>query len=411
MFRITALDHSDMRDRNLAVIMNALHQHAPISRSALAQHTGLNKATVTSLIRELSDAGLIRELDVILPKCVGRPSVGLGLDPEAGCIISLEIGVDFITAIVTDFTAEILWRHHESMPAPPQEASTLARAMQIIKEACGQAATCPGEVFGVACGVPGLVDLETGVLLNAPNMGWADVPLKTMISDVVDLPVFVDNEANMAALGETHFGVAQGVEQVLYVSSGVGLGGGIVLFGEVLSGAAGFAGEIGHMTMDPKGLPCNCGNRGCWEVYATQRAVCRSVQEAIAGGGTSLLVEATKGELDGLTIELVLEASDMGDEVARVALESAGRWLGIGIASLINALNPQRVVLGGSLSLAGDLLVPIINETVQERAWRWSHEACKVVLAKYGADACVMGGVASVHRYILQHVPRRTASR
>jgi glucokinase-like ROK family protein len=408
VFGITALDHSDMRERNLGVILNALHQHAPISRSGLAKRTGLNKATVTSLIRELSDAQLVRELDVIPPKCVGRPSIGLGLNPEAGCIISLEIAVDYISAIVTDFTADILWRHHETITAPLEEAPTLARAMQIISEACSQAAAAPGQVFGIACGVPGLVDLRTGTVLVAPNLGWANVPLKRMICNVVDVSVFVDNEANMAALGETYFGVAQGVEQVLYVSSGVGLGGGIVHYGNVLSGVAGFAGEIGHITMDPEGLPCKCGNRGCWETYATQQAVCRSVREAIEGGRESSLMEATGGDTERLTIALVLEASENGDGVARAALESAGRWLGIGIASLINILNPQRVVLGGTLSLAGDLLVPVINEVVKKRAWKWSQEVCDVVVAEYGADACLMGGIAAVHRHILQHVPRRT---
>ena len=346
----------------------------------------------------------------IPPTYVGRPSIGLGLNPEAGSIISIEIGVDFLSAVVTDLTAQIHWRHHEGLPATSGEAATLERTMQIIVEACSHAAGLPGQLFGIACGVPGLVDRGTGMLLVAPNMGWADVPLKEMIASRVDVPIFVDNEANMAALGETYFGAAQGLEEVLYVSSGVGLGGGIVVLGKVLWGAAGFAGEIGHMTMEPDGLPCRCGNRGCWEVYATQGAVFRNIREAILAGRKSSLFEATGGDLDGLTVPLVIKAANQGDEVARAAMERAGRWLGIGIANLVNALNPQRVVLGGILSLAADRLVPIICDEVKQRTWRWSREVCDVVVAKHGADACVMGGIAAVHRHMLQHLPRQTAS-
>jgi glucokinase-like ROK family protein len=397
-----------MRERNLAVILDALRKLAPISRSGLAKTTGLNKATVTSLTRELFDAGFIRELETIPSESVGRPARGIGLDPSAGTILSVEIAVDYISAIVTDFGAEILWRHNEPITAPPDQRQTLGRTLEILDEAHSTALQYPGRVFGIACSVPGLVEQDTGTLLYAPNMKWVDVPLRETIGRHFGYPVFVTNEAQMAALGETYFGAAQNVDHVLYVSSGVGLGGGIVVNGEIHLGATGFAGEIGHMTMVPDGYPCNCGNRGCWETLVSQWAVYRTIRAKANSGQPTLLVDATEGDLDRLTIALVVEALEAGDEVARSALADAGRWLGIGIANLVNVLNPQRVVFGGVLSQGHQLLIPIIQDVVAERAWRWSREGAEIVVAEYGVDASVMGGVAAVYRNVINHQSRWT---
>jgi glucokinase len=220
--------------------------------------------------------------------------------------------------------------------------------------------------------------------------------------------VYVDNEANMAALGESYFGAARNAEYVLYVSAGVGLGGGIVLSRRILTGAAGFAGEFGHMTMDPNGPRCNCGNNGCWETFASQWAVFRRIREAVAAGQPSALVEVTQNDLDRLNFSMVAEAASAGDAVACAALDETGRYLGIGLANLINALNPQRVVFGGILSLAHERLLPVINEVICQRALRWSRETTEVVIATHGGDACAMGGIAAVYHQVLSK-PRAVA--
>lgn len=214
----------------------------------------------------------------------------------------------------------------------------------------------------------------------------------------------------MAALGESYFGVARGSKSLLYVSAGVGLGGGIVLDGRILPGAAGFAGEVGHMTMAANGLPCNCGNHGCWETLVSQRAVFRRVREAIAAGQRSSLEAATQGDLDALTVPLVAQAAAHGDRVAAQALEETATHLGIGLANLINVLNPERVVFGGNLSLAGATLMPVINRIIHERALRWSSDAVDVRVAAHGSDACVMGAVATVYHQVLNQSSARAAS-
>jgi predicted NBD/HSP70 family sugar kinase len=205
----------------------------------------------------------------------------------------------------------------------------------------------------------------------------------------------------MAALGENYFGAAQSIDEMLYISAGVGLGGGIVHGGRIYSGIAGFGGEFGHMTMDPKGELCNCGNRGCWETQVSQRALFRYVRDAIERGKASMLTGMTKGELTRLTVPIVVAAAQSGDPLSREALDRIGRHLGIGIASLVNVLNPQLVVFGGILSLAGEYLLPVVEREMKQRALRWNRSATRVVLARHGFDACVMGGVARVYQAIL----------
>jgi glucokinase-like ROK family protein len=396
------VDHTTMREMNLALILNVLRLHAPISRAGLASMTSLNKATVSSLVKELLTRGLVHELGVdTTSNDIGRPAINLELNPEAGYIVGAEIGVDFILVIVTNFAAEILARRYESTLRLDTQEAILSRMIKLLKDSHQEVNRHDRPIFGIGLGVPGLVDVSTGTLLFAPNLGWSDVSLRELLEREFNVPVFVDNEANMAALGETYFGAGQDRDYVLYINIGVGLGGGIVLNGQLLLGAAGFAGEVGHMTMDPNGHPCNCGNRGCWETLVSQRAIFRYIEDAILSGQPSSLAKATGGNFDKLTVSMIVEAAKQGDSVALQALQKTGYWLGIGLANLINALNPDRVVVGGTLSLGHEFLLPIVNEIVAERALRWSRETTEIVIAAHGADACVMGGIATVYRKIL----------
>ncbi len=389
-----------MREMNLSVIMNHLREHAPTSRAALAEMTGLNKTTVSSLVSELIEHQFVREVGLNLTG-PGRPAVLLELNPAAGCIVSGEIGVDFISVICANFAVEVIWRHKESTGRDMGQPAVMDRTLVLLRQAIDAGRTTGSPLLGLAVGVPGLVDQVSGDLLFAPNMGWRDVPLMTILHESFDAPVFVDNEANMAALGEYYFGAAQSYDEVLYISAGVGLGGGIVRGGQLCSGVTGFAGEFGHMTMDPEGERCNCGNRGCWETQVSQSAVFRHIRRATNQGRASVLSEMTGGDLDRLAVPMVVDAARAGDAVALETLEGVGHHLGIGIASLVNALNPDLVVFGGILSLAGEFLLPVVHEELQRRALHWNRSATQVVLARHGFDACVIGGVATVYQAIL----------
>ena len=394
---LRAGDQALVREINLSLILRHLHAQPQLSRAQLAEITGLNKSTVSSLVQELLRLGFVHETG-FSSSGVGRPSMMLQLNPEAGTIVSGEIGVDFITVIVTNFNADVLWHHHEETSGPDGQSATITRVLDLLRQAVTasqEAHTGDSRLLGMAVGVPGLIDQETGLLLLAPNLRWRDVRLRATLEKAFpDVPVFVENEANMAALGEHLFGVAQGYDEVLFISAGVGLGGAIVREGRLHKGKTGFAGEFGHMTMDPNGLPCNCGNRGCWETLVSQSAVFRTIRQAVAAGQTTNLG-------DQLSIPAVADAARTGDAVALAALESAGRHLGIGAASLVNALNPDLLVFGGILSNAGDILLPHIEKELAQRALPWTQQAVDVRLAQHGSDATVMGGVAMVVQTIL----------
>jgi glucokinase-like ROK family protein len=403
-------DQALVRQMNLSVIMHHLRENGPVSRATLAEMSGLNKTTVSSLVQELIDQRFIEEFG-LNSAGAGRPAILLRLNPSAGTILAAEVDVDVLTVIRTDFAAEITWRHREAIGREMGQQAILDRLLALLSDAAASARTAGGPLLGIAVGVPGLVDQETGTVLFAPNLGWVEVPLRSLLWEQFGCPAYVDNESNLAALGEHYFGVAQGHENVLFLSLGVGLGGGIIQEGKLYRGASGFSGEFGHMTFDPEGLRCNCGNRGCWETQVSTAAVFRNLRKTRARGRgdesphyeRGLGDESPSGEPGDelLTLPMVLAAARAGDPASVQALQEVGRHLGVGVASLVNALNPDLVVLGGRLSAAGEFLLPAANAELQRRALRWNAEATQVVLARHGADACVMGGVAAVTQAVL----------
>ncbi|KAA3664501.1 MAG: ROK family transcriptional regulator [Chloroflexi bacterium] len=407
MGRKNSVDHSDMRDMNLALILNTLYKDAPLSRALLAARTGLNKATVSSIVKDLLALSLVRELGIDVSSTdVGRPAINLEPNSHAGYMIGIEIGVDFISLIVVNFAIEVVSRRYESTAKLYNQQAVLDRALFLLDESCEQVRKMKRPLFGIGIGVPGLVDVTTGKLLFAPNMGWQDVPLKEMVKAKFNVPVFLANEANLAALGESQFGAGVDSNFMVYLNSDVGLGGGIVLNGNLLHGASGFAGEVGHMTVERDGRPCNCGNRGCWETVAGRQALYRRIEEAISGGQTSWITAQIDGDFKRLSIPMIVEAAKQDDPVAVAALHETGEWLGIGIASLLNVINPQRVILGGSLSAAEAFVLPVVRETINRRALRWVREKVDIVTAKHGEDAAVMGCIAILFQNVIEN-PRK----
>lgn len=395
-------DSALVRQINLSVIMNNLRKKAPISRAGLAQATGLNKTTVSSLVQELLQRQFVREIGPTTAR-KGHPAIMLDLNPAAGFIVGCEINVDFILVICTDFAPQIIWRHEEHTDPGMGQEAILDRARALISAAIEKGYQKYATLLGIGVGVAALIDQSSGTMLYAPNLGWKDAfPIRTILqSSFPQAPLIVDNEANIAALGEHYFGAAQGHDEVLYISAGVGLGGGIVHDGRVFSGVAGVSAEFGHMTMKPEGELCSCGNFGCWETQVSQRALFRHIQKSFDQGQKGMLFELTNSGIDQLTVHMIVEAARAGDAVALGALEKMARDLGIGIASLVNTLNPELVVFGGVLSLAGEFLMPAVTRELEGRALRWNREATEVVLAKHGIDSAVMGGVAAVYETIL----------
>ena len=251
-------------------------------------------------------------------------------------------------------------------------------------------------------GVPGLVDVSSGLLRLAPNLHWVDVPVRDVLAGYFDCPIYVENEANAAALGEYYFGAVRNVKNFIYLSAGIGLGSGIVIGGKLFRGMFGYAGEAGHMTMDVNGELCGCGKHGCWETFVGPRAVEQRVQRSLSSGAKSVLNDMVKGEIQNIVIDDVIQAAQAGDQIAMDALGQVAFYLGIGIANLVNLFNVEVMVLGGALNKASSLILKDVERVVFENTLAPGREHLKIIPSAHGSDACIMGAIALVLDDILR---------
>lgn len=253
------------------------------------------------------------------------------------------------------------------------------------------------DVIGIGLGSPGPLDRRTGVVLETINLGWSNFPLRDRIADTLDLEAALDNDANAATLGEWWQGAARGFDHVLGVTIGTGIGGGIVLDGEVYHGVSDVAAEFGHMTIDSAGRKCGCGNYGCLEAYASGPAIAARAAEGIEAGAPSMMVDMVHGDLKLITAEKVSEAIIAGDRYANEVMLETAKFLGVGLANLINILNPGIVVLSGGVARAGDHLLAPLRQEIGRRAFANASESCRICIGELGDMAGVIGAAATFH--------------
>jgi glucokinase len=247
----------------------------------------------------------------------------------------------------------------------------------------------------VGIGSPGPLDRRRGVVIITPNLGWRDFPLRDRISDRVGLPATLDNDANCATLGEWWCGAARGARNVVGLTIGTGIGGGLILNGMLYHGASDVAGEVGHATIDSNGRRCKCGNYGCLEAYASGPAIADRAREALAIYGASRLRDLVGGDLDLITAATVYAAAEQGDAVARDVVRDTARFLGTGIANLVNIFNPDMVVIAGGVTQAGEALFEPLRGEVRNRAFAPAVDACRIVPGTLSGTAGVVGAVAT----------------
>jgi len=390
-----------VRKMNRAVILQVFRTHPTLSRARLATETGLNPSTVSDIISELIQENLIRETDLI-QSATGRPGRLLELNPGGGCAVGIEINVDYIEFLVTDFAANVLWRKKLASTPDVGQEEIILQVSKLAKKASVFIQKSKSRLLGVGVGVPGLVDVSSGLLRYAPNLHWVNVPIRDVLARFFNCPIYVENEANAAALGEYYFGAARNVKDFIYLSAGIGLGSGIVIGGKLFRGMFGYAGEAGHMTLDVNGDICGCGKRGCWETFVGPRAVEQRVQRSLAAGAKSVLTDMAKGDLKNIVFDDVLQAARTGDQIAIDALDVVAFYLGIGIANLVNLFNVEVIVLGGALSKASPFILKEVERVVSENTLPPGKEHLRIILSAHGADACVMGAIALVLDDILR---------
>jgi len=368
-----------VRRANLSAIVRELHARGPLSRSELVARTGLTRSAIRGLIGELTASGLAGEEPAIPLGIPGRPSPLVRPEPERAVVLALEIAVDSLAAALVGLGGSILTttrvdrpRDHRTLDAVVDDLVGLADRVLVPtrrREA----------VIGVGVGVAGVVRRTDGLVRMAPNLGWIDIPLGERLAAALGLavPLEVTNEADLGALAELRRGAARGVDHVIYLSGEVGVGGGIIVDGRPLTSVAGYGGEIGHIPINPAGARCACGSIGCWETEVGATALLRRAGRSTDGG---------RGAVDA-----VLHAASAGDPLALAALEETGRWVGVGLAGLVNVFNPRLVVFGGLFEHLYPYIEQPVRAVLDERALRAPAELVDLVPSALGDDAPLLG--------------------
>jgi len=396
-------DQEKVRKVNRSLVLNTLRLHAPASRAEVANITGLTRGTVSNIVNVLIEDGLVHE-DKLQDSKIGRPSVALGLSPEGGAVVGVEIGVDFISVLLTNFVAKPLWEVRSQTNPSQSQTDIINQAEKYIDQALSIAKEQGLRPLGIGVGVPGLVNILQGNLIVAPNLHWRNVPLRLIWNQRFHLPIYIDNEANLSALGEYYFGIARNVDNFIYLTSDIGLGGGIMIDGRLFRGGHGYGGEIGHMQRNPQGELCGCGRRGCWETQVGPRAVLSRVKKEFETHHDQSLLDACSGNLENLTFDIVVKFALSGDLICLQAIEEVAVNLGVGIADLVNIFNPDLIVIGGAFIQGKEILHSIIEKTIFTNALQPDLENLRIVFSERNTEACVFGAVAVVLDDILREM-------
>jgi glucokinase len=308
-------------------------------------------------------------------------------------VVGIDIGgTNVVAGAVAEDGSELLGLVSEPTFAEQGADAVLERILKLARSSI--AAVRGKTVAGVGIGAPGPLDTARGVVLLTPNLGWTNFPLRDRVTNGLNLPATLDNDANCAIFGEWWRGAARGAEHVVGLTIGTGIGGGIVLGGEIYHGASDIAGEIGHMTIDSTGRRCKCGNYGCLEAYASGPAIAARAVEGIEAGAETTLPEYVKGDLRQITAQVVYEAAHDGDDYALEVVKDTARFLGAGVANIINIFNPQLVVICGGVTLAGDRLFVPLRAEVKRRAFKPAVDVCRIVPGELAGTAGVYGAAA-----------------
>jgi glucokinase len=314
-------------------------------------------------------------------------------NPNAPYVIGVDLGGTNLRAALADREGRILQDARRLSMADRPSQVTLDNMIDAIREVIEEQQTTSPQVVGIGIGLPGIMDSAAGVVHWSPNFPhWESVAVSSVISQAVSLPAYILNDARCAALGELRFGAGRGVQNMVMITVGTGIGGAIVVDGKLLLGPTGSIGEVGHHTIDVNGPRCGCGNFGCWEQFCGRDAVVERALRLLQRGRASRLLELAPDRED-VTPALIAEAAEGGDAVAQEVMEETGFYLGVGVANLINMLHPEVVVVGGGIAQAGDLLFGPLERTMRARAVEIQSRKVRIVPAQLGDNAGVLGGV------------------
>jgi len=371
-----------LRETNRQRVLEALRAHGLASRNDLAQSTGLSRSTVTTLVSELQADGVVAEVagDAGVERSGrGRPPSYLKITPKAGAVLGVDFGHRHVRVAVGDLSCQVLAERCVDAEVDTAAATALDAATRMIDEVLAEAGLTREQVIGAGLGLPGPIDATSGAVGSSVILpDWAGLRPADELSRRIAAEVVVDNDANLGALAEATLGAGRGAEDLIYLKVSSGIGAGLVLGGRLYRGATGIAGEIGHVQVQPDGVVCRCGSRGCLETVAATPALLRALAPA---------------HRPDLTVRDLIELTATGDLGARRVIVDAGRMIGRAVGDLCNSLNPSAIVIGGDLVAAGQPLLEGVTEGVSRHAQPGAAQAVTTRLGTLGDRAQVLGAL------------------
>jgi len=369
-----------IKNGNKSIVLETIMNHSPISRANIADKTGLNKGTVSSQVSELLDEDLIYEKGPG-KSSGGRKPVILLFNEVAGYSIGIDIGVNYIFGMLTDLQGNVCKEKSLTYKDPTFEEIE-QKLFETVDFLTSYAPPSTYGIVGIGIGVPGATD-KNGKVLLAPNLGWQNIDLKSIMEEKYDCPVVIENEANAGAYAEKKFRTGTENTDIIYVSVGVGIGVGLILSGELYRGNSGFSGEMGHMTIEANGTKCRCGNNGCWELYASEQALINN----------SAQFGMENADVDNI-LEKMINLAEKGDEEATKLFNTIGNYLGIGIINIINSFNPQQVIIGNRMTAAKEWIEQPLLEKVNQHALWFQQKHLQIDFSDLSAHSTALGVAA-----------------
>lgn len=364
---------------NKSLVLETILKEAPISRADISQKVGLNKGTVSSLVNELIEEHLIYESGPG-KSSGGRRPVMLLFNEKAGYSIGIDLGVNYILGVLTDLKGNIIVEILKKLDVRSfEEVINILKSM--IRELIQASEKSHYGIIGIGIGVPGLVNND-GEILIAPNLGWKNVRIKEEIENTYHVPVIIENEANAGAYGEKLYGSGKDYDNILYVSAGIGIGVGVILNGKLYTGTHGFSGEMGHTIIFVDGKNCSCGSKGCWEQYASEKALLEEAKK--------LNIPFIKDDAS-LSIELLIEMAKDGNQDAIHLFENIGMYLGVGINNMINTFNPEQIIIGNRLGKAQKWIEKPIKDFIKNHTMKYHQKDLSIQFSQLTTHSTAIG--------------------
>jgi glucokinase-like ROK family protein len=383
-----------VRQMNRTAILQLIRAKGPISRVSLARLAKLTPATAFSIVEELVGLDLVQESG-IGASAGGRRPMLFEFNPQAYAAVGVDLRANRLIAMATDLAAHPLAKTVQPYRGEIDGVEGAHLISQVAHDVIRSSGISPEKLVGLGISVPALIDLDGGAIVKAVNLGWEQVPLRELLDKRLAMPIHIVDVSLALTVGEAYFGAGRGVQNLICVNVGSGVGSGIIVGGRIYRGADGVAGEIGHMTVDQDGPQCRCGNYGCLERLAASPAIVERAAKGLKQGALSAIRDLVGGRLEDITVQVVVEAAKSGDEFARGILAETGRYLGVGIASVVNMLNPEMVIIGGGVpQAAGELLLEPLRQAVKLRAFEVHARRVHIVSSALGIEASAIGAAA-----------------